>query len=341
MPSRWQHESRYAHVDAHPTTAGNGTARVCEPGRGKAERAERHEQRAPEVVRYDVQSHAARIERLIRLAHDLCMRQPDAISLASIRAASRSKSPAAGDRARAVTRVTLMPSRMIREGILDSDRYWSVTIEARQLFWHLMLLADDLGCVSLAPAFIRRRCFDDGPSQEKIDRLIDQLMDVDLLRIYEANGARYAFIPRFQQRLKRMTLKHPEPPESILHGDDDARRKFSQIKHKTENPAARVPPDGSPPAPEEEVEVEVEVKPAPQAARDAIWSHGLQLVMDTGISEPNARKFIGMLCAEWDDAYVIEALRAAVGKADAKSYARKLLASRPKKGQSEQKRMVI
>jgi hypothetical protein len=138
----------------------------------------------------------------------------------------------------------LMPTRMIREGLLDSEKYWSVTIEARQLFWHLLLLADDLGCVSLAPAFVRRRCFDDGPAQDKIDRLVQQLMDADLIRIYEHSGARYGFIPRFGQRLKLMRLKHPEPLPEILEGDEDAKRKFREIKEKARNPAATWRADG-------------------------------------------------------------------------------------------------
>ena len=234
-----------------------------------------------------------------------------------------------------------MPNRLVREALLDSDRYWAVTIEARQLFWHLMLLADDFGCVSLAPAFIRRRCFDDGPSQEKIDRLVTQLMDVDLIRVYGDNGARYAFIPRFQQRLKRFTLKHPEPPAAIVNDDDDAKAKFQKIKEDRKEPAAGQQPEGGPPAPEDEEEVEEEVKAAQRAAHDAIWSDGLRVIMDTGVTEDNARRFIGMLCAEWEDAQVIEALRASVGKAEPKSYARKLLASRPKKGQATQKRLVI
>jgi hypothetical protein len=83
-------------------------------------------------------------------------------------------------RRRHAERVDSMPNRLIREALLDSGRYWSVTIEARQLFWHLMLLADDFGCVSLAPVFIRRRCFDDSPCTEKVNVLLGQLADADL-----------------------------------------------------------------------------------------------------------------------------------------------------------------
>jgi len=144
-----------------------------------------------------------------------------------------------------------MPNRIIREGLLDSERYWSVTIEARLLFVHLLLLADDFGCVSLAPVFIRRRCFDDRPSDEKVSKLLGELADADLIRIYEIEGGRYGFVPRFRQRLQRETLRHPAPPSALLAGDADAEEKFRKIKHKTEK-ATVAPPLPTVPQPPEE-----------------------------------------------------------------------------------------
>jgi hypothetical protein len=131
-----------------------------------------------------------------------------------------------------------MPTRLIREALLDSERYWSTTIEARQLFIHLMLLADDVGCVSLAPVFVSRRCFDDRPNREKVDLLLQQLHDVDLLRIYEHEGGRYGFIPRFRQRIQIRRLKHPLPPAALLHGDLDAQEKIQSINNQTEKSPA-------------------------------------------------------------------------------------------------------
>lgn len=136
-----------------------------------------------------------------------------------------------------------MPSRVIREGLLDSQRYWSVTIESRQLFLHLMLLADDFGCVSLAPVFVRRRCFDDAPPVTKIDTLLQHLFDADLLRIYEVDGARYGFIPRFGQRLRLMKQKYPFPSENITKDDSEATRKINEIKRNHSNVPDRRPTD--------------------------------------------------------------------------------------------------
>ena len=144
-----------------------------------------------------------------------------------------------------------MPTRMIREGLLDSDRYGRVSDAARLLFVHLMLLADDFGCVSVSATFLRRRCFYDSPSDERIARLVCELVDVDLIRTYEVDRACLAFIPRFRQRLYRSTLKHAIPPAALYQDDDDAAEKFKEIsKEKQETPV--LPPE-SPVLPPPEV----------------------------------------------------------------------------------------
>lgn len=134
-----------------------------------------------------------------------------------------------------------MGSRMIRDGLLDSDRYWSVSTDARQMFVHLLLLADDFGCVSLSATFIRRRCFNDAPSHERIAKLINELSDADLVRPYEVDRGCYGFIPRFKQRLQRSTLKHPKPPEWLIEGDPHAVEMFNKISKETKNPSVDQP----------------------------------------------------------------------------------------------------
>jgi hypothetical protein len=137
-----------------------------------------------------------------------------------------------------------MPNRIIRESLLDSSRYLSVDEGAQLLYTHLLLLADDFGCLSLEYSFIGRRCFVNRPTAERLDRLVAQLVDVDLIRIYEHRNLRFAFIPRFRQRLKRDTLKNPQPPEELLADDFDAQEKFNLLKGRTQTGAAVRRPGG-------------------------------------------------------------------------------------------------
>lgn len=151
-----------------------------------------------------------------------------------------------------------MPTRIIRESMLDSHRYASLGDPAKLLFVHLLLLADDFGCIAISPTFLRRRAFYNSPTNEHIAKMIAELVDADLIRCYEADGAHLAFIPRFRQRLQRNSLKHTAPPESLLHGDDHAIGMFNKIKEVTKN--TTVGQQGTTVVQQREVEVEVEVK---------------------------------------------------------------------------------
>lgn len=109
-----------------------------------------------------------------------------------------------------------MPDRMIRDELLTSERYWSATIEAQRLFIHLLLKIDDVARFSGKNYTIRSACF---PGQAiepaKIEKLLAELQDIDLIRLYEVNGERFIFVPRFKQRLRFPKSKYPAPPKEI------------------------------------------------------------------------------------------------------------------------------
>jgi hypothetical protein len=110
----------------------------------------------------------------------------------------------------------LMPDRVLRDEILTSERYWSVSIEAQRLFVHLILNADDLARFSGKNYTIRTACF---PGQavdpSKVEKMLAELQDVDLIRVYEIANERFLLIPRFKQRLRFTTSRYPAPPKGI------------------------------------------------------------------------------------------------------------------------------
>lgn len=109
-----------------------------------------------------------------------------------------------------------MPDRLIRDEIMDSDRYLDLSSDtARLLFLHLVLLADDLGNVEVLPRFLRRRALISVSTDAAVGKLLSELADNDLIRLYEHGGKPYAHIPRFGQRLRYMNGKHPRPPVAI------------------------------------------------------------------------------------------------------------------------------
>jgi len=110
-----------------------------------------------------------------------------------------------------------MADRVVRDEMLRSERYWSVNIEEQRLFVHLLLNADSYGRFSGKNYTVRAACF---PGQavepSKIEKMLSDLNDADLIRLYEVDGERFIFIPRFKQRLRyKLPSKYPEPPPEI------------------------------------------------------------------------------------------------------------------------------
>lgn len=50
---------------------------------------------------------------------------------------------------------------------------------------------------------------------ERVEKLLLELMDADLVRVYHCADARYLFVPRFRQRLRFPNSRYPEPPNEI------------------------------------------------------------------------------------------------------------------------------
>lgn len=110
----------------------------------------------------------------------------------------------------------MMPDRLIRDELLNSERYWSVSDEAKLLYIHLILSADDTARYSGKNFTLRTRCFSGrGMESNRMEILLTELTDQDLIRLYFVNNDRFIFIPRFKQRLRFVNSKYPEPPNEI------------------------------------------------------------------------------------------------------------------------------
>ncbi len=148
-----------------------------------------------------------------------------------------------------------MAQRLIRDDMLDSERVQTLPVDARWLYVSLLLTADDLGLLEVANFKLARRA---GIDQKSIPVLTQLLADADLVRLYQADGKTYGFLPRFRQRLQIKRLRHPMPPLALLADDEDALKKINDL---TANP--RLESSGQPEStviqpPEPELELEPE-----------------------------------------------------------------------------------
>jgi hypothetical protein len=123
-----------------------------------------------------------------------------------------------------------MPCRLIRDDMLESERVLALPVEARWLYVTILLSADDLGLFEATAFKLARRS---DIKRETGERLLTMLADSDLVRLYEVNGKRYGFIPRFRQRIQIKNLKHPAPPDALMCDDADALNKIKHLVFKT------------------------------------------------------------------------------------------------------------
>lgn len=153
-----------------------------------------------------------------------------------------------------------MPNRMIREGLLESERLLSVPVEARWLFVTIMLSADDVGLFEATEFRLGRRA---DVSRDSVGRLLVMLSDVDLIRLYEVGAKRYGFIPRFRQRVQIKSTKHPLPPRALMEDDQDASKKINDLASETtvgQLLDSGCADDGQPSEAEAEVEEKISVQ---------------------------------------------------------------------------------
>lgn len=147
-----------------------------------------------------------------------------------------------------------MPDRILRDELLTSERYWSVSIEAQRLFVHLVLCVDDTARFSGKNYTIRAACY---PGQSvdpgKLEKLLLELVDTDLVRLYTVGMDRFIFLPRSKQRLRYARSRYPAPPNEIndiLLEKSDLRQtqdglKSAEVKRSEEKRSKTLAPDGA------------------------------------------------------------------------------------------------
>ncbi len=129
-----------------------------------------------------------------------------------------------------------MPSRIIREGILGSDRVNRLSLEAELFYRRLMSVVDDYGRFDGRPVLLRASCYRlrlDDVSEADILKYLTECETNDLIRMYAQNGEPQTIPIRasdldnvlkdrnlrpfleyvdFRQKVRAKESKFPDPP---------------------------------------------------------------------------------------------------------------------------------
>ncbi len=106
-----------------------------------------------------------------------------------------------------------MPNRILREGILTSDRVDMLTAEAEVFYRRLMSVVDDYGRFEAKPVMLRVNCFPlrvDSIKDSAIVRWLDECVIAGLVRLYEVKAKSYLELLDFRQRTRASKFPDPE-----------------------------------------------------------------------------------------------------------------------------------
>jgi len=145
-----------------------------------------------------------------------------------------------------------MPTRIIRDGIIDSRAVNALSEPAEILYRRLMSIVDDYGRFEADPELIRARCFPRQLERWTIQRITDVLPELTvihgelrLVTVYSISDKNYLQINNFGQRVQcKEKYPSPDSPEStVIHGDSPSSRSRSSVVEGVvvETPKAPLP----------------------------------------------------------------------------------------------------
>lgn len=121
-----------------------------------------------------------------------------------------------------------MPTRVIREGILTSERVNALSERAEVFYRRLMSVVDDYGRFSANPSLLRAACYPlklDSVKEDSIKKHLAEAEGAGLIVLYTVAGKAYLELQDFGQRIQSKS-KFPGPDEAVpdsgstvVHGD--------------------------------------------------------------------------------------------------------------------------
>lgn len=109
-----------------------------------------------------------------------------------------------------------MPNRILREGILTSERVAALDWAAEVFYRRLHSVVDDYGRFEAGHQLLRAKCYPlqtDSVRVADIARWMAACQKSGLILVYGANGKQYLEVCDFEQR-QRTESKYPPPPSS-------------------------------------------------------------------------------------------------------------------------------
>jgi len=111
-----------------------------------------------------------------------------------------------------------LPNRILREGILESERIHKIGPMAELFYRRLMSIADDYGRYACDVPVLLSLCFPRRPTwadEQVLPLWLEECREAGLVIIYEVNKRKYLEICDFKQQ-RRAASKWPDPANQML-----------------------------------------------------------------------------------------------------------------------------
>ena len=106
-----------------------------------------------------------------------------------------------------------MPDRYLRAGLLMSDTYDALSVEARELFVRLLLVVDDFGCYDGRDHIVANNCYP--LRHHDVSDALRELHNAGLIVRYSNRGKGYLAIRQWGELLRKTKRRFPAPPINV------------------------------------------------------------------------------------------------------------------------------
>ncbi len=113
-----------------------------------------------------------------------------------------------------------MPNRILREGILTSERVAALSWQSEVFYRRLMSVVDDYGRYFAKPMALRAACFPmqlDRVKDADIEKWLAEGTENHLLRLYDVEGTTFLELLDFRQQVRAKKSKYPDPVNGAAH----------------------------------------------------------------------------------------------------------------------------
>lgn len=111
-----------------------------------------------------------------------------------------------------------MPNRILREGILTSERVNSLSPNAELFYRRLQSVVDDFGRFTGNLTLLRASCYPlklDSVKEDSISKHLAECVGARLIVLYTVAGKAYLELQDFRQQVRAKDSKYPSPAEQV------------------------------------------------------------------------------------------------------------------------------